>query len=229
MNVLLLRDTGFMHPNGLRDFELIRLTSGKPSGRLHVLSGQPGRQNKRLAAEGRSGSLEPIPEGRYEVGPPEWRGRRGDYSASWGSGLGPVWCPISPLQPMNRGDFGFHLDENHRTAPGSAGCIVFWPLADFEVFLGWQSGPDAATDLIVDHGLGTVSVPQVGEVLPKMARWKLFQHSGKARGYHNGGEVPFGEVQAWLKNGAASAKLNGSLVDLHSLAVDLSYARRNAA
>ena len=219
MTILRLTRTGVTTPEGLERLRLDRVTDGVVQDSLRVCSGQPGRQHFRTAEEGRSGSMEPIPEGRYRIGKPEWAGGVGDYSASWGSGLGPVWMSLAPQQDMDRGDFGFHLDSNHGTAPGSAGCVVFWTLPDLRTLLSWQSENEAAQELVVDWGLGTVQ----DQSPPAIRRWKLYAQPDKARGFHDAEEVRHGHVEAWLNQGRAAVNVNGKAMPIASLTIELAY------
>lgn len=223
MNILKLTRTGERWPSGLDRLRLDRLVGGVLRGSLVVCSGQPGRQTYRTALAGLSGSMEPIPEGRYRLGPVEWRGRPGDYSASWGAGLGPVWISLIPLQSSERGDFGLHWDANSGSSPGSAGCVVMGNVDDLRTLVAWQSGPDAATELHVDWGLGAFA-PE-GRPAPELERWKLYANPEVARAFHGGTEVPHGHLEAWINEGRAAVKLNGTPLRIRSLTVEIAYDR----
>jgi hypothetical protein len=143
-----------------RDLELLRLElviDGISMGELMVVSGHPSAQQFRTGAASRAKSLEPLPEGRYGVGAIEWAGTPGDYSASWGPGLGAVWVALSYQTPGTtaRSALGFHLDSNATAAPGSAGCVVFRSLADLRTFVAWLTQHTSARRLFCDWGLGT--------------------------------------------------------------------------
>jgi hypothetical protein len=86
----------------------------------HVNSGAPGRQELMPPEKDYSGSNRPIPQGEYEIGPAEEA-----PNGSWGSGLGPLWRELRPINPKhNRQAIGLHQDANSRFSPGSAGCVV---------------------------------------------------------------------------------------------------------
>lgn len=91
-----------------------------------TVSGQPGRQFFRLGADSIPGSMEPIPQGEYALGAPDWAGAPGDWGVSWNDGLGPVVIDVDELTPgqTRRGDLRIHCDWNEDRAPGSAGCIT---------------------------------------------------------------------------------------------------------
>ena len=125
-----------------------------PLRTFHVFSGAPGKQ---VFQKGGSSnvprSLMPCPQGRYTVGKEEWLDdRKDDFNASWGPGLGPCFIAFDPTFATRRGSFGIHLDENHATAPGSAGCLVFETRAHFQEFLAAfrQYKP---TGMVVDWGI----------------------------------------------------------------------------
>ena len=90
-----------------------------------AVSGAPGHQNFRLGKDSIPGSLEPIPQGDYFLGVPDWAGGFGNYQAEWEPGLGPVVVPISntvagqTLRDLLR----IHADWNEERSPGTAGCI----------------------------------------------------------------------------------------------------------
>ena len=96
---------------------------------MSAVSGQPWAQRFLRPTERTPGSFTPIPEGAYTIGPLEWAsGKVGDFSGSFGSGLGPVWSLITPgykstENPCRSFDFGIHADWNESTSPGTAGCV----------------------------------------------------------------------------------------------------------
>jgi GH24 family phage-related lysozyme (muramidase) len=145
-----------------RGLEVLTLALVRPgvTSTLSVTSGAPGAQAFRTGAASRSGSLEPLPEGRYGLGPVEWANGVGNYSASWGPGLGAVWVAINYQTPGTtaRSALGFHLDSNIKTAPGSAGCVVFPSTDDLRKFVGWMN-ESKPQHLFVDWGLGTCPKP----------------------------------------------------------------------
>lgn len=169
---------------GLITFRLALWADGREVAHWPVNSGQPDRQTLRTYGDPRStpGNYEPIPEAQYSLGPVEWAGRPRDWSASWGNGLGPVWIQIHDAGG-GRGAFGFHLDSNRSSAPGSAGCVVFRDRATMEAFLSaYETHRPGA--LIVDYGLGSVpSAPNASGVAPPAAKQVLevVAHSGRLR------------------------------------------------
>jgi GH24 family phage-related lysozyme (muramidase) len=152
--------------NGLELLALRRIRDGIPMGEVLVVSGAPGKQVFATGARSKAQSLTPLPEGRYRLGPVEWKGGEGNWSTHWDgprSGLGPVWIDLIYEAPGRtaRSAIGFHLDANAPVAPGSAGCVVFRTRADLETLLGWlkADGP-ALRHLFVNWGLGTCPAPK---------------------------------------------------------------------
>ena len=150
--------------NGLIAFRLGLWVSNREIASLHVNSGAPGLQAPSNLREfqdsnSRPGSSEPIPEGEYKVGPPEFA-TPNSYSGSWGAGLGPVWFDLPPKRKGNRSAFGIHLDENRAFAPGSAGCVVTRTLEDLKTIVKWYD-QYKFQELIVDLGLGSIQKPSL--------------------------------------------------------------------
>lgn len=148
--------------DGLIAFRLGLWANGEEIDSLHVNSGAPGIQTEadlKLfgASNSRPGSMEPIPEGYYDVGPPEYA-TPNSLSGSWGAGLGPVWFDLPSRQPGQRSAFGMHLDSNRANSPGSAGCIVTRSLKDLQTLIAWYSKHKPKL-LVVDYKLGSVSNP----------------------------------------------------------------------
>lgn len=145
-----------------RGLEVLTLALVRPgvTSTLSVTSGAPGAQQFRTGAASRAGSLEPLPEGRYGLGPVYWAGGAGNYSASWGPGLGAVWVALTYQTPGStaRSALGFHLDSNIKTAPGSAGCVVFNSTDDLRRFVAWMDEAKPQ-HLFTDWGLGTCPKP----------------------------------------------------------------------
>lgn len=114
-------------------------------------SGQPSAQSFRKPSDPRSrpGNMEPIPQGTYRLGPVEWAGGKGNWSASWGAGLGPVWISLTATFSDDRSAFGIHLDSG---PVGSAGCVV---LPDVDTFKRLLTALDLLkpTVLVADWGL----------------------------------------------------------------------------
>jgi hypothetical protein len=114
---------------------LIKTTTRLPGGFYQLLfkvgdksftciSGLGYAQNFRRPQDPRSypGNAEPIPAGRYRIGPVEWKGKPYDWSASWGPGLGACWIALDATFSDDRSAFGIHEDQSQ---PGSLGCVVF--------------------------------------------------------------------------------------------------------
>ena len=143
---------------GLELLSLKMIVDSVPMGELLVVSGHKDAQRFRTGGRSKAGSLEPLPEGAYTVGPVEWAsGKAGDYATKWTSpGLGPVWVAITYKPPTGtqRSDLGFHVDDNAPVAPGSAGCVVFRSTADLRTFVGWMN-QHRPKDLYVNWALGT--------------------------------------------------------------------------
>lgn len=182
-----LRLTPGATESGLITFRLALWVDGKERAHWPVNSGTVGAQTLRTYSQSTPGRNEPIPEGKYGLGKIEWKGGAGNWEASWGPGLGPVW--ISIFDPLARA-FGVHLDSNRANSPGSAGCVVFATRARMESFLAAfaEFRPDA---LIVDYGFGTVSgapkpaeQPKSEESAPSTPVKEIFEvsaHGGKLR------------------------------------------------
>lgn len=150
--------TGKRDNYGCEILRLTRYVDGKEKGFCQVVTGAPGHQVFRRAADpgAREGSLEPIPEGRYRVGAVQWAGRPGDWTKTFGPGFGPFIVTLEPLQQLagGRGAFLFHLDANRLTgSPGTAGCEGFISSTDAQTFLDWKV--PAGTTFVADHGLGS--------------------------------------------------------------------------
>lgn len=87
--------------SGLIVFRLAVWEGKKELDHTWAVSGQPGRQNLRLARQRHPGSMEPLGEGIYSLGDPDairkvnWAsGIPGQYSGTFGPGLGPCWVAI---------------------------------------------------------------------------------------------------------------------------------------
>lgn len=102
------------------------------------------------------GSLEPIPEGRYQVSLPIYR----PPNEYWPAGIGDRTMPLTPLDFLvgGRGAFEIHPDANRLSAPGSAGCPCTDGTKDWGRIAYWvkELGADV---LYVDWGLGVVELP----------------------------------------------------------------------
>jgi len=143
---------GLWHEGAWSGLKVLNLGIGSETFR--VASGARGAQTLRRPQDPRSvpGNLEPIPQGRYRIGPIEFANGKDNYEGSWGAGLGPVWVGLDAGFSDDRGAFGIHQDHNIGGAPGSAGCVVVRDVADLKRFVAALRKHDAKT-LVVDWGL----------------------------------------------------------------------------
>lgn len=130
------------------------LNLGIGSDTFRVASGARGAQTLRKPTDPRSvpGNLELIPQGRYRIGDIVFANGKDNYEGSFGAGLGPVWVPLDAEFSDDRGAFGFHLDSNIGSSPGSAGCVVFRELSDLKRFVAALRKYDPRI-LSVEYGL----------------------------------------------------------------------------
>jgi len=158
---LLLTRTKKANASGLELLQLQYMKNGSSAGSLLVVAGAPGAQEFRIGSKSRSGSLEPLPEGRWGIEDVAWAGGRDNYSGSWGPGLGPVSTPLRYLGPgtTERSAIEIHIDSNARVSPGTAGCIGISNESDYRKFVSWLRDTDPR-DLYVDYGLGTCQLPK---------------------------------------------------------------------
>jgi hypothetical protein len=140
--------TGTKDRHGL---ERLLLQTYDANGRLvyqtTVNSGVRSQQG-RFGPGGATGprSYAPLPFGRYRIG--------GEAPGDGTDGVGRVFIPLNPTFPTGgRGNFGFHWDANRAVKPGSAGCVVFETLADFNKFRDALRA-SGANELIVDQTMG---------------------------------------------------------------------------
>lgn len=134
-SVATLQWKGMNHSRPWEDLKLFVLNIGGEE--FYVASGARGRQTLRRPEDPRSfpGNLEPIPQGRYKIGDIVFANGKDNYEGSFGNGLGPVWVGLDAEFSDDRGAFGFHLDANIGSSPGSAGCVVFRDLGDPKRFV----------------------------------------------------------------------------------------------
>ena len=158
---LKLTRTGKTNAAGLELLKLEYIKSGQPVGSISVVSGAPGAQQFKIGSRSRSGSLEPLPEGRWGVEDVAWAAGVDNYSGNWGTGLGPVSTPLRYLGPgkTERSAIEIHIDSNARTSPGTAGCIGIADESDYRKFVSWLRDTDPR-DLYVDYNLGTCPKPK---------------------------------------------------------------------
>ena len=153
---LRLSRTGKVDGRGLELLRLQEVVDGIPMAELMVVSGAPGAQKFRKGRDSKTGSLEPLPEGRYGIEDIDWKAGKDNYQGNWGPGLGPVWVGIHYQAPgqTDRSALGMHLDENQGSNPGTAGCVGFRSVADLQRFVTLLRAHDPQL-LFVDWGLGS--------------------------------------------------------------------------
>lgn len=158
---LKLTRTGQINAAGLELLKLEYVKLGASAGSILVVSGAPGAQQFRTGGRSRSGSLEPLPEGRWGLDDVAWAAGKDNYSGNWGPGLGPVSTPLRYLGPgtTDRSAIEIHIDSNARTSPGTAGCIGIANESDYRKFVGWLRDGDPR-ELFVDYKLGTCPTPK---------------------------------------------------------------------
>lgn len=192
--------------SGLQVLHLDLYEGDKRIERLEAVSGAPSYQVFRTGQASRSGSMEPIPEGRYVVFGTEWAGRPGDWMTSFSQALGP-WINVVENDAnfwTERSELRFHMDWNQAVAPGTAGCIAFEDRATAQVWLDWRAKHAGAIKLIVDYGLGSVRVPSQVPKLQPVLPVKAFLTEGRTSALVDGQKVA--ELDLRVKRNA-----NGSL------------------
>lgn len=158
-NYCRLTRTSAKNTDGLFICNLEFITKDGVGDTLKVNSGVPSTQDAFLAFDDPAstpGSLQPIPQSRYTIGDIEFAsGVRNDFTVNWpqaGDGLGPVWVPIIKRIPDDRDAFGFHLDNNRATSPGSAGCVVTDTMTNLKKLVSLLRKYDPRL-LVVDWGV----------------------------------------------------------------------------
>lgn len=145
--LLLKKTKGFI-------FELSLKKDDKTLSTVFCVSGVPSKQVFRLAADSKEGSLEPIPQGSYDVSKPIWAGSKNDFKKVFSEALGPVKCRLSPKQKTKRTNLEIHWDFNRTKSPGTAGCVGIIDKQDLVKFLSWFDNPETTPHtLVVDWGL----------------------------------------------------------------------------
>jgi hypothetical protein len=152
--LLRLTRTRKMDRRGLEELRLEYIRNGQTAGSMIVVSGAPGAQRFRKGPDSVAGSLEPLPQGRWQIHRAEWAGGVGNWQASWGPALGPVSIPLTYMGPgsTRRSAIEIHWDANHGTSPGTAGCIGTNSIADLKTILDWLRESDPK-ELVVDWNL----------------------------------------------------------------------------
>ena len=130
---------------------------GQVLAKLPVISGAPNHQYFRVPEDPASytGNLEPLPQGHYTIGDIQWAGGKDNYTAVHahsGNGLGPIFVPLIKNFIDDRDAFGFHMDWNRESAPGSAGCVCPGTLDDLQTLVALLRRYDPR-DLFVDWGI----------------------------------------------------------------------------
>ena len=151
---IMIATKGPRQANGLYDINLDAWQNSNYLGRIIVQSGSPYNQTFTTVPTATAGTLQPCPEGEFDLGPIDWAGGKGNYTAQFREIGSPIWCVI-----MRSRAIGFHLDGNRLTAPGSAGCLVFKTMEDLKKFVEWFNGYGQFTKLYVDWGKGYVKIP----------------------------------------------------------------------
>ncbi|MEG4084849.1 glycoside hydrolase family protein [Microcoleus sp. POL10_C6] len=132
-----------------------------PKGRvlaaLDAISGAPGAQEFRVPDDPLSfpGSFEPIPQARYTIGDIDFAGGKDNYidvHFHETNGIGPVWVPIIKTRFDDRDSFGFHMDWNGSSSPGSAGCVCVGTEPELKNLVALLRRYDPR-DLFVDWGI----------------------------------------------------------------------------
>lgn len=164
---LKLTKTNRKDRNGLYVLKLEYIKNGRLEDSLSVISGAPSRQAFRTGPNSRPGSLEPLPEGQWRIEDIKWADGKDNYTgktfAVSGNGVGPVSVPLTYIGPKNTGRSAIeiHIDWNsgngHR-APGTAGCVGLYTIADYQRFVRWLRDTDPK-DFYVDWDLGTCPQP----------------------------------------------------------------------
>ncbi|MBD2020942.1 hypothetical protein H6F43_12210 [Leptolyngbya sp. FACHB-36] len=145
---LLLRPTGERDDDGCLTFTLAWTKNGKSVDRMTVLSGAPGTDII-YPTQDYAGSLRPLPEGVYDLGPVE----RGWFAPAIGNIL--VTLTVQPAYRVNNRDhFLIHEDANRSIAPGTAGCISPYSATDMERVVSWLNAQSRPRYLVADYGLG---------------------------------------------------------------------------
>jgi lysozyme len=170
---------GMRFSNGLEALNVTLMEGSTVIDRVSAVAGIPGKQAFRLPAASKAGSREPLPEGFWDLGEPEphprthnrgtitkiveWAGGARDFSKDWPSptdGLGPVWVSMYCRSWTERGDIGFHVDNNSASSPGTIGCVGIVNdsgLKSLKKFASWFDNSKLAPQVaIVDWELGFV-------------------------------------------------------------------------
>lgn len=109
-------------------------------------SGQPGHRPVPVEQD-YPGSMNPLPQGRYQIGKPVY-----EALSNCDPAIGPVWLQLTPLASTNgRSGFLIHPDYNWVFAPGTAGCPFPIRNRDMYTIADWVRRSQSAT-LNVEYG-----------------------------------------------------------------------------
>lgn len=214
---------GPVDSRGLILFHFDRWLDGKKIDSATVVSGQPGAQTLRKAADAPVGAYEPIGEGCYSLGDPDAKFglNVAPGGGSWGAGLGDKWVGIHPLPGYGpeRAE-GIHDDDNRATSPGTAACEGANSEEDDAKIFSWFQGADRPTMLVVDYNFGTVPVP--APAIPQ-AHLKVFRKPAAFAAFQAGAAKPNGRLELTWAPGSFSAVLDGLPLAVDTLDLDLLY------
>lgn len=164
---------------GLYKLKLSYYEEGSRVGYIYVCSGQSRAQKFRKGKDSKSGSMEPLPEGKWEVTTDiRWYDGKNNYDGKVfpdrNNGFGPAKTSLEyvPRNGTDRSAILFHIDWNRTTKPGTndgnkrypgtAGCIGFYDIDDHKKFVRWfknrSRGPKGLY-LYVDWDLGSCPNP----------------------------------------------------------------------
>lgn len=148
---LKLTRTRQLNAEGLEWLNLDLMSHDKRCDRVLVYSGQAYAQNFNRPENDYSGSMNPIPEGVYQIGEMEYA------PDTWGEGLGQRYAPLDIIpqyRANNRSAIGLHLDANRSYSPGSAGCVVTPDNMTLDRVISWLDQKSKPRRLVVDYELG---------------------------------------------------------------------------
>lgn len=155
---LMLTKTNRKDSYGAVVLKLQYFKKGRIFDELTCCSGQPSKQNFRIGRESKSGSGEPLPEGRWIIGDIKWADGRNNYDGGiFADGVGPVSVPLEYDGPdwTSRSAIEIHPDWNRPEGkPGTVGCVGFYVLDDMKRFINWLREGDPRY-FYVNWNLGT--------------------------------------------------------------------------
>lgn len=130
---------------------------------MHVCSGQPDKQYFRIGKESKSGSGEPLPEGRWYICDILWAGGSDNYGgATFSSGEGPAVVPLTYDGPgiTARSGVEIHVDWNRAVGfPGTIACVGCYTVENFKKLVRWLRETNPRY-MFVDWGHGTCPLPK---------------------------------------------------------------------